>query len=130
MSPQTKMIPGLKATIDRVVYHYGGLTMPPGYPHAFVYYITIHNNSSHCVILQGRKWIVTEANGEKTVVEGEKIVGQTPRIHPGDSWSYNSYHVTKGDAEARGSFYGQNSSGEMIRIMIPSFALKVPAQGG
>ncbi|MCC5789583.1 MAG: ApaG domain [Opitutales bacterium] len=127
-SPAT-ILPGLKATIDRVVYHYGGLTMPPGYPHAFVYFITIHNNSSKCVILQGRKWIITEFNGETTVVEGEKIVGQTPRIHPGDSWSYNSYHVTKGNAEVHGSFYGQDCSGSLIRIPVSSFSLEVPSQG-
>ncbi|MCH8474126.1 MAG: ApaG domain [Opitutales bacterium] len=129
MPPVPTNIPGLKATVDRVVYHYGGLTMPPGYPHAFIYFVTIHNNSSHIVILMGRKWIITESNGETTVVEGEKIVGQTPRIHPGDSWSYNSYHVTKGNAEVHGSYYGQDCAGNLIRIPVSPFSLEVPAQG-
>lgn len=127
---ETITIPGIKVTIDQVVYHYGGLTLPPGHPHAFVYFLTIHNNSSQCVILQGRKWIITEASGSTSVVEGEKIVGQTPRIHPGDSWSYNSYHATQGHAKAHGSFYGQDCSGNSIRIPIPPFALEVPCQGG
>jgi len=36
---------------------------------------------------------VTNARGEITAVEGDGVVGQTPTIPPGDSFSYNSFHL-------------------------------------
>jgi ApaG protein len=95
-------------------------------PHAFVYFITIQNSSDHTVTLLGRKWVVEHADGSQLVIEGDKIVGETPRLAPGEQFSYNSYHVTGCDATARGSFHGIDEQGRRIHVLLPAFAMTIP----
>jgi ApaG protein len=118
-------LPGLTAQLDQLVY--GGPSVPPDKPHAFVYFITIKNESDRTVRLLGRKWVVIHADGSRDVIEGDKIVGETPRLLPGEQFSYNSYHVTNRDAEVRGCFHGVDEHGQKIHVTLPPFAMKVPA---
>ncbi|MGA0899791.1 MAG: Co(2+)/Mg(2+) efflux protein ApaG [Luteolibacter sp.] len=117
---------GLRVHIDEVI-HMPGLDAPGDKPHPFVYFITIHNDSSVSVTLKARKWVVREAGGDVTVVEGDGIVGQRPTLEPGGNFAYNSYHVVATDAEVRGAFFGTTAAGERIFVRIPSFRLEVPA---
>jgi len=119
-------IPGLTARLDKLCYHHGGASLPADKPHAFVYFITIVNGSEHTVSLLGRKWVIWHADGTRLVVEGDKIVGETPRLAPGERFSYNSYHVTGGDARAEGSFHGVDELGRRIHVLLPPFDLTVP----
>jgi ApaG protein len=116
---------GLCVKVNDVVYM-PSLDAPPEKPHPFVYFISIHNDSALTVTIRGRKWVVREAGGEVTVVEGEGIVGQTPVIEPGGHFSYNSYHVTAADASVSGAFFGETALGERIFTRIPEFQLEVP----
>jgi ApaG protein len=54
----------------------------------------------------GRKWIVRDTDGDTMVVEGDGVVGQFPNLSPGETFSYNSYHVIKTESTATGSFFG------------------------
>lgn len=117
---------GLTARLDKLHYHHGGASLPQDKPHAFVYFITIRNGSDHTVTLLGRKWVIDHADGTRLVVEGDKIVGETPRIAPGEQFSYNSYHVTGCDARASGSFHGVDETGRKVHVILPPFDLKVP----
>lgn len=119
-------LPGLRVELDKLVYRHGGDQLPPEQPHAFIYYLTIHNDSDRIVHLLGRKWVVENDDGTQLVVEGDKIVGETPRLAPGDHFSYNSYHVTAANARAHGSFHGLDEYGARIFVRIPPFALEVP----
>lgn len=121
-------VPGLTAHLDKLCHHFGGPSLPPGKPHAFVYYITISNASDRVVTLLGRKWVIEHADGTHLVVEGERIVGETPRLAPGESFSYNSYHVTGQDAVARGSFFGVDEHGARIQVQLAPFALQLPRE--
>jgi len=113
--------------LDRLVYRYGD-DLPPDRPHAFIYYLTIHNDSARTVTLLGRKWVVQHADGTQLVIEGDGIVGETPRLAPGEHFSYNSYHITATDARAHGSFHGVDAHGAHIWVRIPEFALEIPPQ--
>ena len=119
-------LPGLTARLDKLHYHHGGATLPPDQPHAFVYFITILNGSEHTVTLLGRKWVVEHADGSQLVIEGDKIVGETPRLAPGEQFSYNSYHVTGCNATARGSFHGVDDQGRLIHVLLPPFTMQIP----
>lgn len=121
-------LPGLTANLDKLCYHHGGSSLPADKPHAFVYFVTIRNGSDHTVTLLGRKWIITHADGTHLVVEGDKIVGETPRIEPGEQFSYNSYHVTGTDATVRGSFHGVDDQGRKIHAQLPPFKLCIPRE--
>jgi ApaG protein len=121
-------LPGLRVELDKLVYHHGG-NLPPDQPHAFVYYLTIHNDSDRTVTLLGRKWVIEHADGTSLVVEGDKIVGETPTLAPGGHFSYNSYHVTGCNGRVEGSFHGLDDQGRRIFVRIPAFALEIPAGG-
>jgi ApaG protein len=122
----SRELPGLTARLDRLCYHHGGVSLPPDKPHAFVYFITIENRSDRAVTLLGRKWVVVHTDGSRLVIEGDKIVGETPHIAPGEQFSYNSYHVTGTDAEAHGSFHGVDEFGSRVHVMLPAFEMTIP----
>ncbi len=126
VSSGSSALPGLSARLDKLCYHHGGASLPQDKPHAFVYFITIRNTSDRTVTLLGRKWIVEHADGQRLVIEGDRIVGETPRLAPGEQFSYNSYHVTGNDATSHGSFHGVDEFGHKVHVILPPFELVIP----
>ena len=117
---------GLNASLDKLVHHKEKSTVKGTHLHAFIYFISISNLSDRSVTLLGRKWILSNSDGTTTVVEGEKIVGETPTIEPGETFTYNSYHVTHLSATASGSFHGFDEFENKIHVTMPPFQLDVP----
>ena len=126
MSDNSTELDGLQASLEKLVYHREKSKIKGLNLHAFIYFISIHNLSDRSVTLKGRKWVLSNDDGTTTVVEGEKIVGETPCINPGESFSYNSYHVTHLSATASGSFHGSDEYGEKIHVRLSPFRLEVP----
>jgi ApaG protein len=125
--PASLELPGLRVVLDKLVYRNAtDGQLPPDKPHAFIYFLTIHNGSDRTVTLLGRKWVIDHADGTRLVVEGDKIVGETPTLAPGGHFSYNSYHVGHCDARAHGSFHGVDGSGAHIFVRIPAFDMAIP----
>ena len=119
-------LPGLRVEIDDVVYQ-PQFSMLADQPHCFVYYITIHNESETIVTIKGRKWVVKESSGEVTAVEGDGVVGEFPRLEPGQKFNYNSSHVFSSQkAVASGSYLGVDDFGNKIITRIPEFVMVVP----
>ena len=118
----------LRVTVDKVVYM-PHLEAPANRPHPFVYFITIRNDSTEAVTVKGRKWVVTEADGQRVVVEGDGVVGKFPRLAPGEHFSYNSYHVIATDSVAEGAYLGIRDDGRPVIMRIPKFTMRVPDQG-
>lgn len=127
-------IDGLRVVVDQVVYM-PSLHSPPDKPHPFLYYITIYNDSDRTIKVLGRKWIVTQSDLETVVVEGSGVIGETPTLHSGENFTYNSYHVVACSAEAEGALYGvsMNDAGEVrsqrFMVEVPLFHLQCPNQG-
>lgn len=117
---------GLHVTVDKVRFNpFAGA--PADRPHCFVYFITIHNDSNSTVTIKGRKWVVANERGEITAVEADGVVGQFPRLSPGEKFSYNSFHLLetrKGAAE--GAYIGVTDDGETVIARIPRFEMIVP----
>ena len=119
---------GLSVAVDRVVYQ-SDMVTPEDRPHCFAYFITIRNSSDITVTIKGRKWVVNEADGNKTVVEGDGVVGMFPELEPGESFDYHSFHLFSGDwAVATGSYIGVDANGRSVITRIPEFRMDVPAQ--
>lgn len=118
-------LPELRVTVDRVVFA-PHLDAPPERPYPFVYFITIHNTSDKTVTLKGRKWVVRDSQNQSVVVEGEGVVGKFPTLSPGESFSYNSYHVTASDSVAEGAFLALTEDNIPVFARIPAFALVTP----
>ena len=117
---------GLRAVIDRVEYS-PVLDTPADRPFAFIYFITVHNGWTSPVTLKGRKWIITESDGSRHVIEGDGIVGCFPRLAPGESFSYNSYHVVAGESRAEGMFLACDDLRHPILVRVPAFTMSVPS---
>jgi ApaG protein len=118
-------LPGLRVTVDRVV-HYEDAQTPPDRPHCFAYFITIHNDSDVTVTIKARKWVVTNDRGEITAVEGDGVVGEFPEIPPGETFSYNSFHLNDTEsAIAEGSYIGTDERGRKVLTRIPRFEMHV-----
>lgn len=126
MSPTLIELDGLRVVVDRVV-HMPQLDAPPERPHPFVYFLTIHNDSAETVTIRGRKWVVTDAEGQQIVVEGDGVVGEFPRLEPGANFSYNSYHVIGSASVAEGAFFGVTEKGDRVFTRIPRFGMQAPA---
>jgi ApaG protein len=117
-------LPGLTAAVNRVDRAASG-DAPPHRPHKFAYYITIHNKSLRVVTVIKRKWVLTNAKGHKLVVEGDGVVGQFPRLTPGDQFHYNSYHLVDSTSTAEGAYIAQDEEGELLVVRIPPFEMRV-----
>lgn len=125
MQPPLREIPGVRVSVDDVV-HMPGLDAPPEQPHPFVYFISIHNETSGTVTIRARKWVLRGGDGDVAVVEGQGVVGQMPEIEPGGHFSYNSYHVIGGPVRVSGAFFGETGAGEWFFTPIPEFTLSPP----
>ena len=128
MPSNSLQLPGLTVHLDDLRYQYGGPSVPPETPHVFIYFLTIANQSDRAVKLLGRKWIIEDDEGEKLVVEGDKIVGEEPELLPGERFSYNSFHIGSCNATAWGSFHGIDQNGDRIHCLIPRFEMRIPGQ--
>lgn len=117
---------GLKVTVDRLEYspYFDG---SPTRPHAFTYYITIHNDSDDTITIKGRKWVLTDENGVVMVYEGDGVKGEFPCLAPGQQYHYDSYHLIQAHSTAEGAYIGQNQFGQPVITRIPRFVMAVPS---
>jgi ApaG protein len=122
-----RKLDSLHVTLDKLVYS-PKLETPPERPHPFAYYLTIENLSEETLTIRGRKWVVTDGRGRRLVIEGDGVVGKTPRLEPGERFSYHSYHVIATDSVAEGAFFAVSEAGEPVAALIPRFEMKVPRQ--
>lgn len=57
----------------------------------FAYHVEIRNEGSQAARLRRRRWLIVDADGEGHEVEGDGVVGHTPRLQPGGRFQYASY---------------------------------------
>ncbi|MBN8799495.1 MAG: Co2+/Mg2+ efflux protein ApaG, partial [Stenotrophomonas nitritireducens] len=58
--------------------------------YAFAYTIRIHNRGNVPARLISRHWRITDANGRTEHVDGDGVVGEQPRLRPGEEFRYTS----------------------------------------
>jgi ApaG protein len=58
--------------------------------YVFAYTITISNEGTTTAQLRTRHWIITDARGVVEEVRGDGVVGEQPRLSPGQSFQYTS----------------------------------------
>ena len=57
----------------------------------FTYEVVVTNMGKKTVQLLSRHWIITDANGKQDHVRGPGVVGKTPLLKEGESFSYTSF---------------------------------------
>lgn len=94
---------------------------------AFAYTINITNCSDQNITLRNRHWIITHADGSVEEVIGEGVVGKTPKLAPGKSYTYTSGALIPTQVGSmRGSYGFVTDDGQSFRAEIPEFALHTP----
>jgi len=96
----------------------------------FIYFITIENKSDFSVQLIRRHWDIFDSVGEKRVVDGEGVVGETPILAPGEKFDYNSGCNLTSDMGYMNGYYTlvRLINNEEFQVQIPKFDLVVPAR--
>lgn len=127
MGPDAIELPGLKVHLDQLVYKHDPDRFSDETPHAFVYFLTIENDTDHTIQFLGRKWILEYNDGSTRVIEGDGIVGKRPVLEPGEIFSYNSFHLSGQSAIAMGSFFGLDEQEQRIVTRTPPMDLHLPS---
>lgn len=100
----------------------------PDESHYFwAYSIEITNEGSETVQLKTRHWRITDAHGRLEEVRGPGVVGETPVLAPGESFSYTSGCPLKTPSGIMvGSYRMVTADGESFDVKIPAFSLDSP----
>jgi ApaG protein len=97
--------------------------------YVWAYRVTIANHSEAGVQLLSRHWRITDGNGRVEEVRGPGVVGEQPRLNPGDSYQYMSgCPLPTPSGIMVGSYTMRTSAGEMFEIDIPAFSLDLPGE--
>lgn len=96
----------------------------------FIYFIKIKNNGTNSVKLLKRHWDIVDSNGEKRVVDGDGVIGETPVIEPGETYEYNSGCNLLSEIGYMKGYYTmlQLNNNTQFNASIPRFELIVPAK--
>ncbi|WJV53340.1 Co2+/Mg2+ efflux protein ApaG [Pectobacteriaceae bacterium CE90] len=94
----------------------------------FAYTITIRNLGRHEVKLLGRHWLITNANGRQTEVQGEGVIGLQPVIQPGGEFQYTSGAVLETPlGTMEGHYQMIDHQGDDFQVPIQVFRLAIPS---
>jgi ApaG protein len=112
----------------RVRSHYLAEQSSPRHHHyVFAYTITISNESPRTAQLRTRHWIITDARGTVEEVRGDGVVGEQPRLLPGQSFEYTSGCVlTTSVGTMRGTYRMWRDDGSYFDAVIAPFSLVLP----
>jgi ApaG protein len=95
----------------------------------FTYTVRIANEGSAPARLVARHWIITDATGGVDEVRGDGVVGQTPRLDPGEEFQYTSYCILDTPHGSMcGSYRMARDDGTTFDAAIAPFALVVPGR--
>lgn len=94
----------------------------------FAYTMTIRNLGRESVQLLGRYWLITNANGKHTEVQGEGVIGEQPIIHANSEYQYTSGAILETPLGTMEGHYNMiDHLGEPFQIIIPVFRLAIPS---
>ena len=95
--------------------------------YVFAYTVRIRNEGDAPARLVSRHWVITDANGRVQEVRGDGVVGEQPRLRPGESYEYTSGAVLEtGLGQMYGSYRMVADDGSDFEAPIAPFTLSVP----
>ena len=107
--------------------HLADQSDPSRNQYAFAYTITVTNTGSIPAQLLSRHWIITDSDHHVQEVKGLGVVGQQPRLKPGESFEYTSgASLPTAVGTMRGTYQMVAEDGHTFEADIPVFTLSVP----
>lgn len=110
----------------------------PDEPHyVWAYQVVIENTGGETVQLRSRYWKITDAAGQLQEVRGAGVVGEQPKLAPGESFEYTSgVPLSTPSGIMSGHYTMQTRPGEMspgesdaadsFEVEVPAFSLDSP----
>ena len=119
---------GIQISVE--THYYPPQSSPKSNQYFFVYEVTITNKSDYTVKLIKRHWDITDALGEIREVEGEGVVGETPSIEPGETYTYNSGCDFTTEIGKMSGYYTMIKLVDKseFNVQIPEFIMVLPAK--
>ncbi len=100
---------------------------PPDDRYVFAYTITIANEGIRTAQLRTRHWIISDGRGTVEEVRGDGVVGEQPRLAPGQSFQYTSGCVlTTSVGTMQGTYRMWRDDGAYFDAVIAPFSLASP----
>lgn len=98
--------------------------------YVWAYQVRIENDGDQTVQLINRYWRITDAGGRVQEVRGEGVVGEQPKLAPGESFEYTSGTPLGTPSGIMVGTYEMEDSGtgERFDIEVPAFSLDSPYQ--
>lgn len=95
--------------------------------YVFAYTVRLLNTGRVAAQLLRRHWIIVDGNGKVQEVRGDGVVGEQPRLAPGERYEYTSGAVLEtAVGSMRGSYEMLAEDGTRFLAPIPAFRLAVP----
>ena len=113
----------------RVQSHYqADQSSPREDRYVFTYTITISNEGVRPAQLRTRHWIITDGRGSVEEVRGDGVVGEQPRLAPGQSFQYTSgCELSTPIGTMHGTYRMWRDDGACFDAVIAPFSLAAPA---
>ena len=93
----------------------------------FAYHVRISNVGSEAAQLISREWIITDSDGDVQRVQGAGVVGEQPRLEPGEEFEYTSFCPIRTSVGAmHGAYTMRTDGGDTFEAIIRPFTLAVP----
>ena len=93
----------------------------------FAYTITIRNVGNAPATLLSRHWVITDGRGQIQEVRGEGVVGEQPRLTPGEAFQYTSAAMLETPVGSmHGSYRMVTDDDHAYDAPIAPFSLAVP----
>ncbi len=100
---------------------------PPSGRYVFAYTITISNESTRTAQLRTRHWIITDGRGVVEEVRGDGVVGEQPRLDPGQTFQYTSGCVLQtAVGTMQGTYRMWRDDGSFFDAEVGAFSLATP----
>jgi ApaG protein len=96
----------------------------------FAYFVRLENVGESPARLLSRRWLIHDSIGEDTEVVGDGVVGEQPRIAPGQVHEYQSFCVLKSpNGYMEGQYHFVRDDGSAFDAEIPRFLLAADPAG-
>ncbi|MBU1313232.1 Co2+/Mg2+ efflux protein ApaG [Pseudorhizobium marinum] len=108
-------------------YYLEEQSCPEDSRYVWAYHIVIENHSALTVRLTHRYWHITDQSGLVDEVEGPGVVGEQPKLRPGDTYEYSSgCPLDTPSGVMFGHYRMETDEGESFDVAIPAFSLDSP----
>jgi ApaG protein len=127
MSVFTQTTEHIKVTVQPIYLDHQ--SVPEDDYYVWAYVVKLENLGQETVQLINRYWMVTDGAGQVQEVVGEGVVGEQPKLKPGETYQYTSgTSLVTPTGMMSGSYGMTTDNGRDFAVEIPAFSLDSPEQ--